>query len=1232
MSYEGTAAVNMGPRREKVGIRPFLFGVLALSLALAGQQALQQGLWLDSWLFWGSGVLLFLSVFGPSRYSPIAAPQPFGGKGQQPDGWRQRVGMGLLAISLLMSVDALRQFYSLEPFTPEAWIWHGGAIVVLLAGVRLLDSANNLGAGWGRWKGWLRSSGWVGGLLLVALLLRLLYLDRLPYGLWYDEAEHGLQALRILADDRFRPIFEGAINGPAHYLYLVVAAFEWFGVSAQSIRLGSVLFGTLATAAGYLVSAELFGRRIAFFTATFLAVSSWSLTLSRFGMFATMSTPLFSLLTVAFFLRGLRTQRLTEYALAGLWLGAGLCFYTSFRLFVPVFLLWWVYCGVYEWGTRRQLPPKSFWVGGALLLFTAATVVAPLAVYLNKHPELFWARVENTFLFAGKDEIEQWPALWENLRRHLLMFNVVGDPNGRHNLPGAPMLDHVTAALWVLGSAYALRNIWQPRYLLLVAWLLAMLMGGVLSLDFEAPQSLRANGTLPAAYLLATIPLGVLARAWGLAAQPYYPNLLRVPALAMLGTVAFLNLHTYFVRQAEDFAVWNAYSTPETLAARLLADLEPENDAYVISFFQGHPTLQFLARDAPPFQTVDTLDQFPLEVAPGRGALLILNAEARSLYEEAQRLYPNAQFAEVTPPFPGPPVLYTVRLTPSDLDSLHGVTARYYAGADWHGPPLLTRHEQQLAADWTVSSPLPLPFAAEWEGFLHVQAAGIHQFVLEAPAAAELWIDEYSVLAGTNVLTGTLQLAEGIHTVRMRAQGQPGHLQLSWQTPELPLTWVPASLLYNAPWLGQGLLGHYYPNGQWMPPAAASRIEARFARYVHVTPLPRPYTVEWGGKLVAPQEGVYRFGMESIDESMLWIDGLEVVRTTLPNRYQESELFLTAGLHEIRIRFADRTNHTQINVYWQPPGRERQILPAEALLPPRGNYDRFVFSPPEPAENQVGVQSFGEGVPAARLPGEARVVAVGLATPRGVAVADDGRLYIAESGAGHVSIWNTEGGLLEVITGSNQPLVEPADLAVAEGRLLVLDATAAAVRWFDLDGNPLPDPALPGLDSSFAERSRGIGVTATGEIWVANTPAGRIVRLDAAGGMAGQQVVGQGEDAQPVDVVGGINGKLFVVDGQGHRLLRYAQDGQLEQFWSLPAANTLDSPHLATDRSGRLYVSDPENGRVFLRKSDGEVAGYWDLTELVGHPVRPVGIAVDASGVVWVVDSAAGSLIALRQG
>jgi predicted membrane-bound mannosyltransferase len=109
-------------------------------------------------------------------------------------------------------------------------------------------------------------------ILAVAALFRLWRFDALPFGVWYDEAEHGLQALRILDSEQFRPIFEGAITGPAHYLYLVAAAFEWFGVSVQSIRLVSVGFGLLAVLAGYLVGAELFGWRLGLVAAALLAV------------------------------------------------------------------------------------------------------------------------------------------------------------------------------------------------------------------------------------------------------------------------------------------------------------------------------------------------------------------------------------------------------------------------------------------------------------------------------------------------------------------------------------------------------------------------------------------------------------------------------------------------------------------------------------------------------------------------------------------------------------------------------------------------------------------------------------------------------------------------------------------------------------------------------------------------------------------------------------------------
>ena len=68
--------------------------------------------------------------------------------------------------------------------------------------------------------------------------------------------------------------------------------------------------------------------------------------------------------------------------------------------------------------------------------------------------------------------------------------------------------------------------------------------------------------------------------------------------------------------------------------------LDPNTDAYVTSFFHGHPTLKFVARDARPYVELDTLDQFPLDFPPGRSALLILNADSRGRYYEARRLYP----------------------------------------------------------------------------------------------------------------------------------------------------------------------------------------------------------------------------------------------------------------------------------------------------------------------------------------------------------------------------------------------------------------------------------------------------------------------------------------------------------------------------------------------------------------------------------------------------------------
>ena len=180
--------------------------------------------------------------------------------------------------------------------------------------------------------------------------------------------------------------------------------------------------------------------------------------------------------------------------------------YASFPVVIGLFLL-------VVW-LRRHDFIRSAWRG--LLLFSLGVFIAsvPVSRFAIFQPEVFFDRMRVTSIFEGKTTEEGWTAVAQTTREHLLMFNYQGDRNGRHNLPGEPMLDPITGTLLVLGVALRLWRIRQPGSWLLLAWLILMLAPGIFSLDFESPQSLRAIGSLPAAYLLAAVPINAIWQEW----------------------------------------------------------------------------------------------------------------------------------------------------------------------------------------------------------------------------------------------------------------------------------------------------------------------------------------------------------------------------------------------------------------------------------------------------------------------------------------------------------------------------------------------------------------------------------------------------------------------------------------------------------------------------------------------------------------------------------------------
>ncbi len=1223
---------------RRITIRPFLLGALAVLLALLGQGALRADAAFDAALLFGAAAALFLWALGRRAFFP---EEPFVlGEAPLPPRSSRRwwAAGGLLVAAVVLSVLAWRGFDAAHPNSALAWRQHIAAILLALAAAASLDVSPASGASWrsgSAWKWW----GLLAAIVLPAAFVRLWRLDSLPFGVWYDEAEYGLQALRILNDPQFRPVFEGAINGPAHYLYLVAGSFDLFGVNVGAVRLVNAVFGVLTVLAGYWVGRELFGRRIGLVLALMLAVSAWLITLSRLGMHSTSTTPFFTLATLLFLLRGQRRGNVFDFALAGLWLGLGLCFYTSFRLFVPVVAIFLLHCALYHWLRSRSLPPPRFLLGVGAMAIAAALVVAPLVWFANKQPDIFWARVQDTFIFTGKSEEERLPALLENIQDHVLMFHWRGDPNGRHNLPGEPMLDNIAAALAVLGVAYSLRRLADPRYALLPLWLGLTLLGGILSLDFEAPQSLRANGTLGAAYVLAVVPLAVLVRAWEVSDGRYLPRLVWWPIGGLLVLSMAANLNTYFVRQASDFATWAAHSTGETLTAGLLNALDENTDAYVTSFYHGHPTLRFLLPTSRPYAELKTTDQLPLDFTPGRGALLVMNVESRAQYDAAKRLYPNAQFEEIMPPMPGPAILYTVRLSPEDVASAQGLEGQYFANAQWEGSPALLRRDRQLDFDWAAAPPIAPPFSIEWNGVLHAANYGIYDLLLQTPGPAEVLIGEQAVLTGTGILSGSLELAEGNHALRIRVQvdadaaaqapaapSTDGIFRLSWRTPNGPVEPIGPSALYTAPMTANGLLARYFANGDWEGPGVHARIEDQLGYYVHVPPLPRPYTVEYSGKIAIPTGGEFRFGLESIDESILEINGEEIVRSTQPNQYEEGAVNLEAGLHDIRIRFADRTAHTHLNVYWMPPGAAREIVPPAVLFPPQGSYANVTL----PSLESLAAVGAGADAPppAPQLGGSARIFATGLQQPRGIAVADDGRVFVAEGGGGKITIYSPDGEILGVLPQEAAVLAEPTDVALDAEALYVLDAGGGELWRYALeDGDALAIPADPGL----LDRSRGIAMGPDGRVWVAVTTAGFAAAIDPLGGDPSQvSVIVDGAAGQPVDVAVAADGIVFATDASANKLLRMTAAGQPERTWALPPANSLDGPHLAFDAFGFLYVTEPEGGRVEKRDPGGQAVGVWDLAALLNRRIKAVGLDVGPDGRIWVTDSEGGAVVVVE--
>jgi 4-amino-4-deoxy-L-arabinose transferase-like glycosyltransferase len=435
-------------------------------------------------------------------------------------------------------------------------------------------------------------------LLLIALVVRAYNLAHIPANLGGDEGTQGVAALELVAPPLGNPFSTGWYSVPTMSFLAYGMAMRVFGATVAGLRALSALVGTATVLTTFVLGRELWGRRVAWLSAAVLASSHYHIHFSRLG-----SNQIFD----AFFItgvlwllvRGLRTRRAIDFALAGGAMGLGWYGYFGARLVVIVVICYLAVLALVKYRFLARYGRFLLVLAGAALV-----VLAPLLLYYAAHPDPFASRLRQVSIFASgwlarEQEITGRGALsllLQQFWKAVSAFNYTLDPTFWYR-PSIPLLDSISGALFVFGLMWVAGHCRRLSNSLLLIWFwLALLLGWVMTEN--PPSSQRMVVIAPALALL--VGLGTN---WMLEiADQFVENhrvLLRGLVTTLLVGIVGLNLGYYFFVYTPTRVYGNPTAEMTTVLGRYL---KQQRDDYVV-YFHGPPfvywdfgTLRFVAR------------------------------------------------------------------------------------------------------------------------------------------------------------------------------------------------------------------------------------------------------------------------------------------------------------------------------------------------------------------------------------------------------------------------------------------------------------------------------------------------------------------------------------------------------------------------------------------------------------------------------------------------------------
>jgi predicted membrane-bound mannosyltransferase/DNA-binding beta-propeller fold protein YncE len=275
--------------------------------------------------------------------------------------------------------------------------------------------------------------------------------------------------------------------------------------------------------------------------------------------------------------------------------------------------------------------------------------------------------------------------------------------------------------------------------------------------------------------------------------------------------------------------------------------------------------------------------------------------------------------------------------------------------------------------------------------------------------------------------------------------------------------------------------------------------------------------------------------------------------------------------------------------------------------------------------------------------------------PRGIKIAPDGSIYVADSRNHRIQHFSADGQLLQAWgsfadqASGEAPggtFYEPWDVAVGrDGSVYVSDTWNHRIQKFTADGQFIKMWGYFGQGEAPEAfwGPRGLAVDKEGRLYVMDTGNKRVVIFDPDGnfisqfGTAGYE---PGQFDEPVGLALDSMNNVYITDTWNQRIQVMAPSSDTLQYQPLRSwdftgweGQSLDNkPFLAVSPvNGHIFVTDPEKPRVVEFDPEGNVIRCWgDYSSGPDGFGLASGVAVGADGDVWVSDGANNLLLRFR--